>query len=109
MCILKTYSAIGESVLSTEPTHIVPRERFELSRPCDQGILSPSCLPFHHRGVFFFIFPPLLGEGQGGVECKNTNPHLTISIFSSSPKYLSQLSPRLFQVPLLATHAGKTH
>src|SRR5579884_1126980 len=25
------------------------REGFEPSRPCGQWILSPSCLPFHHR------------------------------------------------------------
>jgi hypothetical protein len=28
----------------------VPEEGFEPSRPCEQRILSPSCLPFHHSG-----------------------------------------------------------
>src|SRR5579871_5351451 len=34
----------------------VPREGFEPSRPCGQRILSPSCLPFHHRGVVAGVY-----------------------------------------------------
>jgi hypothetical protein len=32
------------------PVTVVPEEGFEPSRPCEQRILSPSCLPFHHSG-----------------------------------------------------------
>ena len=28
---------------------------FEPVRPCDQGILSPWCLPFHHSPFYYFI------------------------------------------------------
>ena len=27
----------------------VPQGRVELPRPCGQGLLRPSCLPFHHH------------------------------------------------------------
>jgi hypothetical protein len=30
--------------------HRVPEVGFEPTRPCEQRILSPSCLPFHHSG-----------------------------------------------------------
>ena len=29
---------------------MVPGAGFEPARPCEQWILSPSCLPFHHPG-----------------------------------------------------------
>ena len=36
-------------------SELVPRERIELSHSCEQWILSPSCLPFHHRGLGLII------------------------------------------------------
>lgn len=30
--------------------NVVPEVGFEPTRPCEQRILSPSCLPFHHSG-----------------------------------------------------------
>ncbi len=31
---------------------MVPKERFELSRPCGPQLLRLVCLPFHHFGIW---------------------------------------------------------
>ena len=34
---------------------LVPRAGLEPARPFGLGILSPLCLPFHHRGIAFLL------------------------------------------------------
>ncbi len=34
---------------------MVPRAGLEPARPFGLGILSPLCLPFHHRGIAFLL------------------------------------------------------
>lgn len=41
----------GEPVGSRTVENLVPEEGLEPSRSCEQRILSPSCLPFHHSGL----------------------------------------------------------
>jgi hypothetical protein len=45
----------GETLTFTVPffhqlIKLVPGAGLEPARPCEQGILSPWCLPFHHPG-----------------------------------------------------------
>ena len=49
---------------------LLPEERLELSHGCPQQILSLSCLPFHHSGIYqyYIIFYGVL---QVGNECYN--------------------------------------
>lgn len=61
--------SVGLEVYSKNKKHpegcfafIVPRAGLEPARYCYQGILSPSCLPFHHQGIW---------EAQAGVEPAN--------------------------------------
>ncbi len=36
-------------------SNMVPRAGLEPARPFGLGILSPLCLPFHHRGIAFLL------------------------------------------------------
>ena len=43
----------GHKKSTGDQCFLVPREGLEPSRPCEQQILSLSCLPFHHQGRCF--------------------------------------------------------
>ena len=53
------YSSPGGTKISRYPdgvsAYLVPLTGLEPVRSCDQGILSPWCLPFHHSGLFIAV------------------------------------------------------
>ena len=59
---------------------VVPRAGLEPARPFGLGILSPLCLPFHHRGNYVFagvlkVSPNFSGCGYTfGYTCNLVNP-----------------------------------
>ena len=43
-------------ILRSHKTIKLPAKRLELLHPCEQQILSLSCLPFHHAGNLFLEY-----------------------------------------------------
>lgn len=52
-CLVRFADFWGLEVERADATslEVVPRAGVEPARPFGQGILSPVCLPFHHRGT----------------------------------------------------------
>ncbi len=61
--------------------YFVPRERVELSRPYGQWILSPSRLPFRHRGIF--LCTPARLAGKAGKVLPMPSPGLGVILSHS--------------------------